>query len=229
MSDNHKSEPKGESLYQIVETTRDLLSQGCFQEAASYSGEAVARLHSRWNVALHSGEPSAMLLADTLFAVDNHLRVLFTQNLYSDIFSTAIVALAQAVSDPSFSPTATEATEESKLVADGRMLLLADAVSALTRYVESNPPAPDSPDAEHLSTMIMISASLLFGSYRQVNSLSPTNPDLPEIYSMLRQFREMGAIATTINIQGSPVDISDIGALLGDLLGRALALGWLND
>lgn len=218
-----------ETLATIVATTRDFLTQGSLQEAASYSGEAVARLHERWSSCLREHTPSAAALADTLFAVDNHLRVLFTSGMFTEIFSTAIVALAQAAIDPSFSPHATNADDATRLVADGRMLLLADAVSALTRYVEDNPPLPDSPEAAHMSAMLTITASLLFDAYRQVNSQSPANPDLPEVYTLLRQFQEMGAIATTIDIQGIPTPISDIGSLLGDLLGRALALGWIGD
>ncbi len=229
MTDNSTNTSDIETLQDIVNTTRQLLADECFQEAASYSGEAVACMHSRWNNALRGNQPSSMLLADTLFAVDNHLRVLFTRNMFTDIFTTAIVALAQATVDESFSPLISNPTPQSVLVAQGRMLLLADAVSALTRYVESNPPEPQSHEADHLSNMLLITASLLYGAYTQVKEQAPDNPELPEIYSLLRQFQQMGAIATSIDIKGTPTQLTEIGPLLGDLLGRSIALNWLND
>lgn len=218
-----------ETLTETVEETRRLLAEGDPLGALSWSGETVARFHARWGEAVREKALSAPHLRDLLFATDNHIRILFTQSLYPDIFTTAIVALAQATSDEAFSPGKENPDETERHITAGRMLLLADALAALMRHVESNPPTPGSPEADHLSAMVIESASILYAAYREVLSHSPSNPDLQEVYAMLRQLQPAGAIRSSVNIAGKDTPAEDIGAYLGDLLGRALAIGWLND
>lgn len=218
-----------ENLSEIVEETRRLLSEGDPLGALSWSGEAVARFHARWGEAVREKTPSAALLRDLLFATDNHIRILFTQNLYTDIFTTAIVALAQATADETFTPHKENPDDVERHIAAGRMLLLADALAALMRHVEANPPAPESPEADHLSAMVIETASILYDAYREVLADSPDNPDLHEVYAMLRQLQPAGAIRSAVNIAGKETPVDDTGAYLGDLLGRALAIGWLKD
>lgn len=217
------------SLAETVEETRRLLSEGDPLGALSWSGEAVARFHAQWGNAVREKRPSAAELRDMLFAADNHIRILFTQNLFTDIFTTAAVALAQATADPAFATSKPNPDETERHIDGGRMLLLADALAALMRHVEANPPQPSSPEADHLSAMVIETASLLYEAYRQTMSHSPGNPDLHDVYSMLSQLQPSGAIRSSLTVAGNNIPASDTGAILGDILGRALALGWLND
>lgn len=208
-----------ETTAEIIDNTRYLLSTGDFEEAARQSGEAVARAHSRWGEAVNSSLPSTTLLVELFDLLDNHLKVLITQGLYTEIFTTSMVALAQSTSDPSF---------ESDEVAPSRMLLLADAVVALIHYANSVPMDPDSPQAEHLANMIIETSSLLFNVYKRVNEMGE-NEHVKDIYDMLYDLKEHNALRSTVMISGNEVPIEDSSAVIGDLLGRALAMGWIND
>lgn len=215
-----------ESLDQIVATTRAMMAEGRCDDAARYSGEAVARLHQSVAQARFNHAATSMQLADMLFAIDNHLRVLFTQSLYTDIFTTAIVALAQSLADVA----AINDDDSLKIdVNSACMLLMGDALSALIGFTQSAPPVPDSPEADYLSNMLVESASLLFVAYNKIKAANPDNPELPAVYDLLNQLLPLGAIRSTVVIADKEIPAEDAGALLGDLLGRAMALGWFAD
>ena len=208
------------SLIEIADTTRRFIAEGDIQAALSYSGEQLALLHSLWGNEVRAGRPAQSLLAEMLLALDNHARVLISQGLFTDAYTTSIVALAQAIGSTK---------HDDVNVVRAEMTVLSVATVALMQYVEATPPSDETASA-HLSAMIVETASLLYHKYKAVMADDPQCPALPDIYSLLKQLLSMGAVTDgSVKIGDRDVPVSDQGAILGDLLGRALALGWLAD
>lgn len=211
----------------VVAETRRLLADGDYAQAVAYSGEEFAKLHGRWAAAGSDVDAAAPLMLDMLLVADNHLRVLFTGRLFTEIFSTAMVTMGRTLMTDL--PDAESLRPTVLRIQSARMLIVADALTALMNYVEMDPPKPSSPEAQHLSALLAETASMLYNYYNKVKSDSPDDPELPEIYALLNQLMPLGAIRTAVVINNTEVPTSDTNAMIGDMLGRVLALGWLTD
>lgn len=220
------------TLAEIVDETRRLIESGDMVSAMSFSGQAVAQLNNQLAGSGTDKAKSGRLLADLLFAVDNHVRILFTQEMFSEVFTTVTVALSQSLVAQS-NGVAADCATVSGHIDEATMLLLADALAALLNMVESNPPQPQTVEADHLSALLLATASLLYHAYKRVLKSAPSNPDLHDVYQMLSRIQPLGAIRAGIDINGKSVNVDDNadnqGEIYGDMLGRAVAMGWFTE
>lgn len=208
---------------EIARRTDEALSRGKTDEALRVSGEALAALDSEWTLRHNSQRNDA---AEVLYAGNfvgcRHIEALAAAGLHRDACATSLMLLLRqsiAISEP---------IGNDRMALQSTTDLLFRALTSLLEISESF--AGNSDATSHYATIVSYIASMLYAAYKEAANRCPDFPPLEEIYSLLKEMNEIGAIQhPTIHVVDTYIEASDITAILPDLLGRARALHLLDD
>ncbi len=201
-----------------------LIETGNCEEAVRESGMLLGLANEVWTERHNEGKIDDALMADFANIAMLHVQSLQLAGLLADAFTTAVTALWQMSLDKKFN------TCRSIDVA-----VIAILNSAITSFLGSLPeliPVPGKEDHSHADAILSYLASILYARYNKAKSIDIEPVKLA--YTILSDMRRMGNIQSpdvVVPVDGkeTAVPADDLPAIMPDLVGRAVALGFKAD
>ncbi len=191
------------------------MDRGDIDLATRLSADLFAEYDRQWTEARNANLPTAdILLRDNIAGV-RHCEALLAGGHEAEAWSTLLLMLLRDAIDTSQSSQLDQVELDQLLLATKTFLSLSERI---------NP--DDSEATTHASAILTLLASRLYNQYRRLNGTG--NPNLDEAYTLLMQLRDINAICyPNVAINGAEVSVDDKAAIMGDIVGRARAMGWL--
>lgn len=212
-----------QSLSHILEHIKEsnrLLEQGAIEDAVMLSGEALAKAYEHWSANLNNQRPTTDEINVMAIAASCHCGALATMGNFQDAYATSIGAILQISID----------CNKSNNINQSLLSIYTTALFSWINILSSTNPQSEEFDKNHVETITRYIASMLYYYYITVGKSTPNSPYLEDAYAALnhiRQFTEIETpLITVLNEQISPENPQN---LIGDLVGRSIALSLLAD
>lgn len=200
----------------VSEQFDELMNDGNVADAVRVSGEALAVADGCWTERFNRKEPSGEELCMSNLIGTLHVEALLHAGAYAEGFSTAMLLLLRS---------ATFGDRSVKLDESCVMALYLSVIAEL-RFMENNSEsAADTTIGGHASAVVTLLASMLYDMYRNISAADAEYPGLSEIYPLLKDLEQNGAIQwPVIEIEGRRIEAADYREVLADAVGRARAI-----
>ena len=211
------------SLSHILESIKEaneLLEQGAIDDAVMLSGEALAKAYENWSANLNYQQPTTNEINIMAIAASCHCGALAAMGNFQDAYATSIGAILQISIDNNSSNNIDHS-------------LLSIYTTALFSWINilSSPSSQTADfDKEHVETITRYIASMLYHYYVKVGKNAPNSPYLEDAYGALNHIRQFSDIETPlITVLNKQISPDKPHVLIGDLVGRSIALSLLAD
>lgn len=204
-------------LYGEIDRIAD---SGDLDAALRESGIALAEADTEWTRHRNSHENTPEYIESFALISSQHCELLLTSGYIRDSYATSVLSLLEISIDG----------HESARINRCILILYITAVSSMMQLTEQTS-ADDDSSREHASYILHYLASMLYFYYKKVLGESSGFDALNHAYQLLRQLEPLGVISDTLNVSGceQPVPATSPQPILGDLIGRSHAMGWIAD
>ncbi len=203
--------------YKSVSEQFDLmLNEGNVADAVRVTGEALAVADGCWTERFNRKEDCEEELRMNNLIGTLHIEALLHAGAYAEGFSTGMLMLLRVAS---FGPQSAESDKSC-------MMMLYLMIIAELRFMEGNVAAASAPDlGGHASAVVTLLASMLYDMYRKISVSDADFPALSEVYPLLKDMEDAGAIQwPEVVVEGRRIAVDDRRELLADAAGRARAI-----
>lgn len=203
--------PETDEAYAMADTPDGLAT------AVRMSGKMLAAADSRWSKLRNENAPRDAELTQMMACGVCHADLLFRAGAYADAYSVAVALMLP--------PTLDDRTGQNALA------ILALTVIALMSLQTLAADMPhDEHNAAHMPVAINYLASLCYAYYRLSAQPSPESVWHGRAYPFLRDAASEGMVSTpTVSVNGRQEDPARPGNIVGDLVGRSVALGLMQE
>lgn len=193
-----------------------MINEGNVADAVRVTGEALAVADGCWTERFNRKEKCGEELRMNNLIGTLHIEALLHAGAYSEGFSTGMLLLLRAASFGELS-----AELDKSCVMTLYLMIVAEL-----RFMENNPTlASDPAGGMHASAVLTLLASMLYDMYRNILASDAEFPALTEIYPLLKDMEDTGAIQwPEIEIEGKRISVDDRRELLADAAGRSRAI-----
>ena len=212
-----------QSLSHILENIKEangLLDQGAIEDAVLLSGEALANAYEHWSANLNSQQSTTDEINVMAIAASCHCGALVAMGNFQDAYATSIGAILQISID----------SNQSNNIDQSLLSIYTTPLLSWINILSSANLQAEEFDKVHVETITRYIASMLYYYYTKIGGNTPHSPYLEDAYVALNHIRQFAEIETplisVLNKQISPEEPQD---LIGDLVGRSIALSLLAD
>lgn len=212
-----------QSLSHILENIKEangLLERGAIEDAVILSGEALAKAYEHWSENLNNQQPTTDEINVMAIAASCHCGALAAMGNFQDAYATSIGAILQISID----------NNKSNNIDQSLLSIYTTALFSWINILSSANPQSEEFDKAHVEAITRYISSMLYYYYTKIEGNTPHSPYLEDAYVALNHIRQFTDIETpfisVLNKQISPEDPQD---LIGDLVGRSIALSLLTD
>lgn len=203
-----------------IKESNELLENGKIEDAVLLSGEALACAHEHWSININSQQPTTDEINVMAIAASCHCGALAAMGNFQDAYATSIGAILQISID----------NNSSNNIDQSLLSIYTTALFSWINILSSANPQSEEFDKAHVETITRYIASMLYYYYTKIGGNTPHSPYLEDAYVALNHIRQFAEIETplitVLNKQISPEEPQD---LIGDLVGRSIALSLLTD
>lgn len=203
-----------------IKESNELLENGKIEDAVLLSGEALACAHEHWSININSQQPTTDEINVMAIAASCHCGALAAMGNFQDAYATSIGAILQISID----------NNKSNNIDQSLLSIYTTVLFSWMNILSTNNLRSETFDKEHVETITRYIASMLYYYYTKIGQCSPNSPYLENAYMALNHIRQFSVIETpSITVLDKHILPENPQELIGDLVGRSIALSLLAD
>lgn len=203
-----------------IKEANELLERGAIEDAVMLSGEALAKAYEHWSANLNGQQPTTDEINVMAIAASCHCGALAAMGNFQDAYATSVGAILQISID----------SNKSNNIDQSLLSIYTTALFSWMNILSATNPQSKTFDKEHVETITRYIASMLYYYYTKTGKCSPNSPYLENAYMALSHIQQFSKIETqSITVLGKLISPENPQELIGDLVGRSIALSLLAD
>lgn len=208
------------NILDSVKEANALIEHGSIEDAVMLSGEALANAYEHWSSKLNAQQSTTEEINIMAIAASCHCGALAAMGNFQDAYATSVGAILQISID----------NNKSNNIDQSLLSIYTTALFSWMNILSTTNPRSETFDKEHVETITRYIASMLYYYYSKIGQSSPNSPYLENAYMVLNHIRQFSEIETpSITVLGKHILPENPQELIGDLVGRSIALSLLAD
>lgn len=195
-----------------------LIDGGNFNEAVSFTGEVLAKSDACWTSLVNEHHPAINALCESNRIGALHAEALLLAGAVDACFSTSLLLLMRSANP----------LTDILSVQESALNIPLYSIMALSRFMEQQQLSGSIDEflSDHATAIMLLLASLQYSLYQKVRNADPSFVGLYDLRDNLSAMIARDLVREgDININGKVINSGDYPAIIGDVIGRARAIG----